>query len=59
MDEDHINKNDLLTPTNGGSELSSESEDGGSPYDFATHVVKVKRSGQVVDVSSLWDMGRT
>jgi len=24
-------------------------------YDFATHVVKVKRSGQVVDVSSLWD----
>ena len=26
-----------------------------SEYDFATHVVKVKRSGQVVDVSSLWD----
>ena len=26
-----------------------------SEYDFATHVVKVKRSGQVVDVSSVWD----
>ena len=29
--------------------------DSDGDYDFATHVVKVKRSGQVVDVSSLWD----
>ena len=25
-------------------------------YEFATHVVKVKRSGQIIDVSSLWEM---
>ena len=25
-------------------------------YDFATHVVKVKRSGHVVDIKSLWDV---
>ncbi len=25
-------------------------------YDFATHVVRVKRSGQVVDVKSLWEV---
>lgn len=25
-------------------------------YDLATHSVKVKRSGTLVDVNSLWDM---
>ena len=25
-------------------------------YEFATHAVKVKRSGQVIDVQSLWDL---
>ena len=25
-------------------------------YEFATHVVKVKRTGQIIDVSSLWEM---
>lgn len=25
-------------------------------YEFATHVVKVKRSGQIIDVSTLWEM---
>ena len=25
-------------------------------YEFATHVVKVKRSGHVIDVKSLWEM---
>lgn len=25
-------------------------------YEFATHVVKVKRSGQIIDVTSLWEM---
>jgi hypothetical protein len=35
-------------------------ENGATPdYDFATHVVKVKRSGHVVDVKSLWDFEST
>lgn len=25
-------------------------------YEFATHVIKVKRSGQIIDVSTLWEM---
>lgn len=35
--------------------MDVDEEDKASNYDFATHVVKVKRSGHVVDVKSLWD----
>lgn len=29
------------------------------PYELATHTVKVRRSGALTDIKTLWDMGDT
>ncbi len=46
---------DTHDETEAQSFFNAPSNNGEIEYDFATHVIKVKRSGTVVDVSSLWD----
>ena len=54
--DDDVNMNNSTNVTNSSNVgLNSDDED----YEFATHVIKVRRSGQISGVQSLWELEGT